>query len=96
MISVPANARILLASRPVDLRKGAHGLAALAQEALAENRSPAWSSSGASSAATAWRFGLGYQRPRADMETIPAVIVPLAADHELRDEALGRGVRCTV
>jgi len=37
MISVPAGARILLATRPVDFRKGAHGLAALAQEALAEN-----------------------------------------------------------
>src|ERR1700760_4607670 len=37
MISVPAGARILLATRPVDFRKGAHGLAALAQEVLAEN-----------------------------------------------------------
>ena len=37
MISVPAGARILLSTRPVDFRKGAHGLAALAQEVLAEN-----------------------------------------------------------
>jgi transposase len=37
MISVPAGARILLATRPVDFRKGAHGLAALAREVLAEN-----------------------------------------------------------
>jgi transposase len=37
MISVPAGARILLGPRPVDFRKGAHGLAALAQEVLAEN-----------------------------------------------------------
>src|SRR6202035_5238649 len=37
MISVPSGARILLATRPVDFRKGAHGLAALAQEVLAEN-----------------------------------------------------------
>jgi transposase len=37
MISIPAGARILLATRPVDFRKGAHGLAALAQEVLAEN-----------------------------------------------------------
>src|SRR5471032_366395 len=37
MISVPAGARILLASRPIDFRKGAHGLAALAQEVLAED-----------------------------------------------------------
>jgi transposase len=37
MISVPAGARILLATQPVDFRKGAHGLAALAQEVLAED-----------------------------------------------------------
>ena len=37
MISIPAGARVLLATRPVDFRKGAHGLAALAQEILAED-----------------------------------------------------------
>jgi transposase len=35
MINVPAGTRVLLATRPVDFRKGAHGLAALAQEVLA-------------------------------------------------------------
>jgi transposase len=34
MIALPSGARILLATRPVDFRKGAHGLAALAAEAL--------------------------------------------------------------
>ena len=37
MINVPAGARVLLATRPIDFRKGAHSLAALAQEVLAEN-----------------------------------------------------------
>jgi transposase len=37
VISVPSGARILLATRPIDFRKGAHGLAALAQEVLAED-----------------------------------------------------------
>jgi transposase len=37
MITIPAGARILLATRPVDFRKGAHGLAALAQKVLAED-----------------------------------------------------------
>jgi transposase len=37
MIRVPAGTRILLATRPVDFRKGAHGLAALAREVLGEN-----------------------------------------------------------
>jgi transposase len=34
VIAVPAGARILLASKPVDFRKGAHSLAALAAEVL--------------------------------------------------------------
>jgi transposase len=34
MITFPAGARVLLASRPVDFRKGAHSLAALAAEVL--------------------------------------------------------------
>jgi hypothetical protein len=37
MISIPAGARVLLATGPVDFRKGAHGLAALAQEVLLED-----------------------------------------------------------
>ena len=36
MISVPAGVRVLLATRPVDFRKGAHGLAALVAEALGQ------------------------------------------------------------
>ena len=34
MITLPAGARVLLAARPVDFRKGAHSLAALAAEVL--------------------------------------------------------------
>ena len=34
MITPPSGARILLATRPVDFRKGAHSLAALAAEVL--------------------------------------------------------------
>ena len=37
MISIPAGARVLLATRPVDFRKGAHALAALASEVLTED-----------------------------------------------------------
>ena len=37
MINLPAGARVLVATRPVDFRKGAHGLAALAQEVLGES-----------------------------------------------------------
>jgi transposase len=34
MIALPAGAKILLATKPVDFRKGAHSLAALAAEVL--------------------------------------------------------------
>ena len=34
MISIPSGVRVLLATRPVDFRKGSHGLAALAAEVL--------------------------------------------------------------
>ena len=37
MISIPAGARVVLAMRPVDFRKGAHSLAALAQAVFAED-----------------------------------------------------------
>jgi hypothetical protein len=37
MITIPSGARILLATRPIDFRKGGHSLAALAQAVLAED-----------------------------------------------------------
>jgi transposase len=37
MITLPAGARVLLATRPVDFRRGAHSLAALAAEVLRED-----------------------------------------------------------
>ncbi|HSU07075.1 MAG TPA: IS66 family insertion sequence element accessory protein TnpB [Acetobacteraceae bacterium] len=37
MISIPAGARVLVATRPIDFRKGAHSLAALATGALGED-----------------------------------------------------------
>jgi transposase len=37
VITIPAGARVLLATRPVDFRKGAHGLAALASTVLGED-----------------------------------------------------------
>jgi transposase len=37
MISPPSGARVLLAMRPVDFRKGAHSLAAVAAEVLRED-----------------------------------------------------------
>ena len=37
MITIPAGVRVLLATQPVDFRRGGHGLAALAAEVLGED-----------------------------------------------------------
>jgi transposase len=37
MITIPAGVRVLLATKPVDFRRGAHALAALAAAALGED-----------------------------------------------------------
>ncbi|MDT7953880.1 MAG: IS66 family insertion sequence element accessory protein TnpB [Acetobacteraceae bacterium] len=37
MITIPAGARVLLATKPVDFRRGAHALAALVSEVLGES-----------------------------------------------------------
>lgn len=37
MISIPPGVRVLVATRPVDFRKGPHGLAAVAAEVLGED-----------------------------------------------------------
>jgi transposase len=37
MINIPAGTRVLVATRPIDFRKGAHSLAALAAEVLGED-----------------------------------------------------------
>ncbi|MCA7118385.1 MULTISPECIES: IS66 family insertion sequence element accessory protein TnpB [Acetobacterales] len=37
MIAIPPGVRVLVATRPVDFRRGAHGLAALAAEVLGED-----------------------------------------------------------
>ena len=37
MITIPVGARVLVATRPIDFRKGAHSLAALAAEVLGED-----------------------------------------------------------
>jgi transposase len=37
MISIPAGSRVMIATRPIDFRKGAHSLAALAAEVLGED-----------------------------------------------------------
>ena len=107
MITIPAGARILLATRPIDFRRGGHSLAALAQEVLGEDPF-----SGAVIVYRAKRSDRvkilvwdssggprsarlpsgGSLRDGADLEAAAARLVPLAADHGRGDDALGGGV----
>jgi hypothetical protein len=107
MITIPAGARILLATRPIDFRKGGHSLAALAQEVLGEDPF-----SGAVIVYRArrsdrvkilvWdssggpRFARlssgGSLRDGADLEATSARLVSLAADHGRGDDAVGGGI----
>ena len=111
MINVPAGARILLATRPVDFRKGAHGLAALAQEVLATDPFSGAvivyrSKRSDRVKILVWDTSGGPRVARlpsggslcdgADLEAIAGGIVPLAADHGRRDETLTCRVRGAV
>jgi transposase len=93
MINVPAGARILLATQPVDFRRGAHGLAALAQEVLAEDPF--------SGAIIVWRCKRGDRVKILVWDSSGLVLIwsrcskDRSAD-ERRDETLTRGIRRAV
>jgi hypothetical protein len=108
MITVPAGARILLATRPIDFRKGAHSLAALAQEVLAEDPFSGAvivyrAKRGDRLKILVWDSSGGPRSARlpsggslrdcAGLEAIATRSVPLAADHGWGDEALIRRIR---
>jgi transposase len=97
MITVPAGARILLATRPVDFRKGAHGLAAPGQEVLATDPF--------SGTVMVYRSKLSDRVEILVWDSSGFVLiwkqlqqgfVPLAADHGRSDEALAGRVRRAV
>lgn len=76
MINLPAGARVLLATRPVDFRKGAYGLTALASEVLGI-RSLAWRLCSARSDRTGEDPGVGHKRCGAGVEAAAAGRLPL-------------------
>jgi transposase len=94
MISLPAGARVLVATRPVDFRKGAHGLAAVASEVLGEDPF--------SGAVIVFRSkrpedpGVGHEWTGAGVEATAAGDVPLATGDGRRDATVGCRVRCTI
>ena len=84
MIAVPAGVRILVASKPVDFRRGADSLAALVREQLRHDPF-----SGMLFIFRAGRpvenFGVGHVRPGVVLEATGARDIPLATNHRRRD-----------
>ena len=94
MITIPSGVRVLVATKPVDFRKGGEGLAALVRAALGERsilgdavRFPQ------KTCRPDQNFGLGRLRPGAILETAGTRSIPLAADLR-RDDAVERLAAC--
>ena len=94
MIAVPAGVRVLVATKPVDFRRGADGLAALVREQLEHD--PFSGTIFVFRSKRADRVedsGLGRVRPGAVLEAAGARCIPVAADHRRRDAAVGGAAR---
>ena len=86
MIAVSAGVRVLIATKPVDFRKGADGLIALVREALGED--PFSETIFVFRSKRADRLkncGLGWIRAGAVLEAAGERGVPMAADHRWCD-----------
>ena len=94
-LPLSGSVRVLIAAKPVDFRKGAGGLAALAKEVLAQDPF-----SGAIIVFRAKRAdrvkisGLGRQRPGAGLEALGGRSVQMASHHGRRDAAVAGAVGC--
>src|SRR6516165_7624168 len=97
MIAVAAGLRVLVASKPVDFRKGADGLAALVREALGEDPfSGTIFVFRCKTSRPSKNFGVGRVRPGAVLETTGARGLPVAADqrwHDATDRIAARRAR---
>ena len=94
MIAVPAGMRVLVATKPIDFRKGADGLVALVRETLGHDPF-----SGTIFVFRAKRQdkdrGVGWFGSGAFLEAAGAWCLPMAADHRWRDE-VEFGTTCRV
>ena len=93
MITISAGARVLLATQPVDFRKGVHGLAALVSEVLDEDPFSGVVVVFRSKRADRVKILLGRERSGPGLEAVAAGWVSLAAGRERGDAAVGGGVR---
>ena len=85
MIAVPAGMRVLVATKPVDFRRGADSLAALIREQLGHDPFSGMFFIFRSKRADRQNPGLGRVRASAVLETAGAWGLPVAADQRRRD-----------
>ena len=85
MITIPSGARVLVATKPVDFRKGGEGLAALVREALNEDPFSRTIFVFRSKRADRLKIVAWDGSGRAVLETAGAGSVPLAADLRWHD-----------
>ena len=89
MIAVPAGMRVLVATKPVDFRRGADSLAALVREQLEQDPfSGTIFIFRSKTGGPAEDSGLGRVRAGAVVEAAGAGRVPVAADQRWRDAAV--------
>jgi hypothetical protein len=94
MITVPVGIRVLVATKPVDFRRGADSLVALVREQLTRSilgddlRVPL------EAGGPAENRGLGRLRLGAVLEAAGAWRIPLATDQRWRDAIDGIAARC--
>ena len=94
VIAVPSGVRILVATKPVDFRRGADGLAALAKTSFSAIRILGRSSSFARSGGPVEDFSLGRLRPDFVLEASRGRRVSLAADQRRRHASVGVATGC--
>jgi hypothetical protein len=85
MIAVPAGMRVLVATRPIDFRKGADGLAALVSAALGQDPISGAVFVFRAKRADRVKILVGWHGPCAVLEAPGAGCIPVAAGHRWCD-----------
>ena len=87
MIAVPAGMRVLVATKPVDFRRGADGLVALVRETLGHDPFSGTVFVFRSKRADRVKIGVGRLRPGVVLEAPGARYIPVASNHRRRNAA---------
>jgi hypothetical protein len=95
MIAAPAGVRVLIATQPIDFRKGADGLAAIAQQVLGQDPFSGSHRVPGAARRSGQASGVGRDRSGADLETAGERSVQVAGGQRRGDSAVG-GPTCPV